>query len=451
MIVALLASRGLGVVRQSLFNALFGTGPEANAFIAAARFPDTLFNLIAGGALSHAFIPVFLSYEKEKGSAETWRLTSLVFNVILVALTLVTLIGELLAPAFVNTLLVPGYSPAEQALTTNLTRIMLLQPLILGLGTIATAILSSRRQFLLPALSLAVNNIGLIGGLLISLLIPGIGIYGVTVGVLVGAALQIVVQVPALWLQKVKYTFYWDLRHPGLREVMRLLIPNALTIGVIYAASIIETNFTSRLPDPASLAALHNADLLQSFPIALISQAIGGALLPYLSVYAASQRFLRMRQTALKVIGISIAVTIPIALILAFVALPVIRLLFQHGAFNAHSSDLTHLALLGYAVSLPGVIAGDMIVRGFIALKDTRTPLLTNIFNLLLRVGLIIVLLNILQGALLIMAIPLALAGAATAEALLLSTILLWRLNKKVRTDAGMQRLQRRRQYVKAQ
>lgn len=171
-----LASRGLGLIRQILFNAMFGTGPQANAYYAAFRLPDTLFTLIAGGALIQAFVPVFISFEKDHGREETWRLTSLVFNVMLVTLTGLVLIAEFMAPAFVTHLLVPGYTPAVQSLTISLTRIMLFQPLILGLGTIATAVLSSKHQFLLPSLSIAVYNFGLIGGLLVTLAFPKIGI-----------------------------------------------------------------------------------------------------------------------------------------------------------------------------------------------------------------------------------------------------------------------------------
>jgi putative peptidoglycan lipid II flippase len=142
--------------------------------------------------------PVFVSCERENGQREAWCLASLVFNVLLVALTALVLLGEWLAPLFVNRFLVPGYSSSEQALVTTLTRIMLVQPLILGLGTVFTAILSSKRRFLLPALSIAIYNFGLIGGLLCSLAIPGVGIYGPTYGVLVAAVCQVLVQVPGL-------------------------------------------------------------------------------------------------------------------------------------------------------------------------------------------------------------------------------------------------------------
>ncbi len=449
LMFGLLASRGLGVVRQSIFNAVFGTGIDANAYYAASRLPDTLFNLVAGGALTHAFLPVFLSYEKNKGQIEAWRLTSLVFNVLFVAITLAILIGEFLAPSFVNTILVPGYSVAEKSLTTDLTRVMLIQPLILGLGTLVTGILNSRRQFFLPALSIAVYNVGIILGLLVTLAVPRVGIYGPTYGVLLAAALQVGVQIPPLLKQGVHYFFVWNIRYPGLRDVLRLLGPNTLSVGVAYTALIIETTYTSYLPDQASLAALHNANMLQALPAALISQAIGNALLPHLTSQASAGHYFRMRQTALKVMGASILLLVPAALLLLILGQPMIRLLFQHGAFGAHSSQLTYLALIGYAVALPGSAAGDLITRGFYALQDARTPLYTNIFALLSRWGLIILLLFLLPLHLSILSIPLALAGSATAEALLLSAILLWRLSSRVKIDQGILRLQRRRQYIK--
>ncbi len=447
LMLALLTSRGLGVVRQVIFNAIFGTGPEANAYYAAFQLPDTLFNLIAGGALSHAFIPVFLSYEKNKGQYEAWRLTSLVFNVLLVVLAIATIVGEFLTPAFVSHLLVPGYSASEQALTTELTRIMLLQPLILGLGTIATAILNSKRQFLLPALSIAVYNFGLIGGLLVTKFVPEVGIYGPTYGILVAVLLTVLVQFPGIIKQGVRYSFVWDLRNPGLWDVMRLLGPNTLALGIAYIGFIVNTAFTSYLPDPASLAALHNALLLQGLPAALISQAIGQAILPHLSLQAAAGQYTRLYQTSLKVMGVSILLTIPAAIVLIFLGKPAIHILFEHGAFDKHSSDLTNLALMGFAIALPGMSAGDLISRGFYALKDARTPLFTNIFSLVSRYGLIVLLLNIMNGPFVILAIPLALAGSTTAEALLLGLILLWQLKKKMKTDKGMLRLLRRRLY----
>ena len=445
LIMGYLASKGLGVVRQTIFNALFGTGMQANAYYAASRLPDTLFDLIAGGALTHAFIPIFLSYEKDRGQREAWRLASLVFNVLLVALTALVIVSEFVAPAFVSRLLVPGYPPAQQALTAALTRVMLIQPLILGLGTVVTAILNSKRQFFLPALSLAVYNVGLIGGLLFSLAIPRIGIYGPTYSVLAAAALQVLVMVPALVKQGVRYTFIWDLRHPGLRQVLRLLIPNALAVAIASTGFIVDTAFISYLPDQASLAAERNAHMLYALPLALLGLAIGQAALPQLSTLAASGRYVRLRMTVVKLIGGALSLSLIASLMMYLLGKPAIRLLFQHGAFGKHSSAVTGTALLGYAFALPAVIAASLLVLSFYALKDARTPLLINILGLATRWSLIILLLRLLTGSHMILAIPLAAGGVGIVESLVLGSLLFIRLRSKVKTDKGMLRLERRR------
>ncbi|HVB72359.1 MAG TPA: murein biosynthesis integral membrane protein MurJ [Ktedonobacteraceae bacterium] len=435
LMTAYIASRGLGVIRQSIFNAVFGTNAAANAYYAAFRLPDFLFNLIAGGALSNALIPVFVSFDKDHGKQAAWRLVSLVFNVMLAALVLVLLVGEFLAPAFVSHILVPGYTPAEQALTASLTRIMLVQPLILALGTVATAVLSSKRQFLLPALSIAVYNVGLIGGLFFTLAIPGVGIYGPTYGVLVAAVCQVAVQIPGLVKQGLRYSFIWDIRDAGLRQVMRMLGPNAFVVAIGSAAFIIDTAFASYLPDPASLAAQHNAYLLFYMPVALLAQAVAQAALPQLSMLATRGHYLRLRRLVLKIVGAALMIGIPTTVVLCVLGRPAIHIIFQHGAFNKHSSSLTALALIGYAVGLPGVIVGELLARTFYSMKDARTPLFTNILNVAVHIGLIYVFLSIYSGTNAIIAIPLANSGASTAEAVLLCLLLYLRLRKKIAAE----------------
>ena len=439
LMAAYIASRGLGVIRQSIFNAIFGAGPDANAYYAAFRLPDFLFNLIAGGALSNALIPVFVSYDRDHGRRAAWRLISLVFNVMLAALVVVLLAGEFLAPDFVNHILVPGYPAAERALTTSLTRIMLVQPLILALGTIATAVLSSKRQFLLPALSIAVYNFGLIGGLLVTLAVPSVGIYGPTVGVLVAAFCQVLVQVPGLVKQGLHYSFLWDIRDAGLRQVMRMLAPNALIVVCGSTAFIIDTAFASYLPDPASLAAQHNAYLVFYMPVALLAQAIAQAALPQLSTLATSGRYLSLRRMMLKVVAAALLLGVPTTLCLCVLGRPLIHIVFQHGAFGRHATDLTVLALIGYSVGLPGVIAGELMVRVFFAMKDALTPLFTNALNLAAHIGLIYLFLSVFSGPSAVVGIPLAASGSATVEALALCLLLYFRLRKKIALERKLE------------
>lgn len=448
LMLAFIASRGLGVVRQTLFDVLFGTGPAANAYYAAARLPETLFDLVAGGALTHAFIPVFLSYEKEHGQRETWRLTSLVFNVMLVALTLAVLVGEFLTPAFVNAWLVPGYGPAEQALTANLTRIMLVQPLLLGLGTVITAALNSKRQFLLPALAVAIYNVGLIAGLGVTYIWRDVGIYGPTYGVLVASALQGAVMIPALIKQGARYSFIWQLKHPGLREVLRLLIPNMLATALASVAPILDTAFVSFMPDSSSLSALRNAYMLFGLPLALVAQAMAQAALPQLTLFASSAKYLRLRQTLCKVLSVSLFFSVLAALLLVLLGRPTIHLIFQHGAFTAHSADITNLALLGYAVALPGQAAVLILILAFYAMKNALAPLYASALSLLVHLGAVLLFLHMFTGSQEILAIPLALAAEGFVTGLFLTGWLFFGLRTKIRTDQGVLRLARRKMYL---
>jgi len=445
LISAHLASNALGVVRQTILNILFGTGPQASAFYAAAQLPNTLFNLVAGGALTYAFIPVFISYEQANGPREAWRLASLVFNVLLVLLTVLVLCGEWLAPAFVNHWLVPGYSSSEQALVTTLTRIMLVQPLVLCLGTVATAILSSKRQFLLPALSIAVYNVGLIGGLLFSFALPGVGIYGPTYGILAAALCQVLVQVPGLLKEGLRYSWIWDLKNKGLHEVMRLCAPNALGIAISSAGAVMSTAYVSYLPDRDSLAVLHNAQMLFALPVVLLGQTIAQVAIPRMSQLAANGRYLHLRLLLWRVVRVVVLLSIPCVVGLAVLGKPVIKLVFQHGAFTSHSTDLTVLALLGYVVGLPGSIASELLVRGFYALKDGLTPLFIDIVTLAARFGFILLFIHIMAGPYVIIAVPVATSVVATIQTLLLGGLLVLRLHMKIKTDEGLKRLKRMR------
>src|SRR2546423_1390581 len=151
----------LGAVRQVLFNAQFGAGGEANAYYAAFRLPDTLFSLIAGGALSSAMIPVLVGAAREDGVGAGWRLTNLVLTTLLATFALIVLVGEVFTPFFVSRLLAPGFDAETSRLAVALTRVMLLQPLVLAVGSVATAVLNSRNEFLLTGLSVVSHNVTL--------------------------------------------------------------------------------------------------------------------------------------------------------------------------------------------------------------------------------------------------------------------------------------------------
>jgi putative peptidoglycan lipid II flippase len=421
----------LGAVRQVLFNATFGAGAEASAYYAAFRLPDTLFSLIAGGALSSAMIPVLLRTTQEEGEDAGWRLISLVMTALLAVFAVVVLVGEIFAPAFVSSLLAPGFDAATSQLTIALTRIMLAQPLILAVGSVATAVLNSRNQFLLTALSVASHNIALIAGILAARLVPGLGIYGPTLGVVGGALLQVAILLPGLLGRGARFRPILSLADRRLREVARLLIPNGLSVGVNYAGFILDTAFASKARESAGLAAIQNAWLLVGLPIALLGQAVGQSAFPRLAAHAAAAEWLPMQRTLLRSLGAVVGLALPALLGLVLLGRTLIQVLFERGRFDAAAGALTYELLVAYAVALPAYVATEVITRGLIALDDTRTPLLTNSAQIAGRA----LILALLLGRIGVLAIPVAFAVTASLEALLLGTVLLLKLRRRMRGE----------------
>lgn len=428
-------SAGLGAVRQVLFNAEFGTGVAANAYYAAFRLPDTLFSLIAGGALSSAMIPVLVSARREDGEVAGWRLVNLVLTALLAAFVVLVLAIELFAPFFVSRVLAPGFDAETSRLTIILTRIMLVQPLILGFASVATAVLNSQNRFLLTGLSVVSHNVTLIAGILAAGFWPALGIFGPTLGVLAGAALQVLILSPGLRGEAGRLRLAWDPADRRLRDVIRLLIPNGLSVSVNYAGFIVDTAFATKAPESAGLAAIYNAFLLVGLPIALLGQAVGQAAFPRLAKHGEAGEWRALRRSLLQALGAVIALALLAIAALLLLGRPVIRMLFEHGQFDAAAGDLTYRVLTIYAVGLPAYVMTEVVTRGLIALRDTRTPLFTNTGQLLARVTIIALLIEQLG----VLAIPAAFAITASLEAVVLTAILLLRLQRRIgRTAQAM-------------
>ncbi|MCO6453528.1 MAG: murein biosynthesis integral membrane protein MurJ [Caldilineales bacterium] len=425
-------SAALGSVRQVLFNVQFGVSMEANAYYAAFRLPDTLFSLIAGGALSSAMIPVLLSTRNEEGEAAGWRLISGIATTLLAFFALLIIVVEIFTPALVNNVLAPGFDADTASLTVTLTRIMLIQPLILLLGSVATAVLNSRNQFLLTGLSVLSYNVSLIIAIALVGLRPGLGIYGPTFGVVVGAILQVLILSPGLRGQAGRVRLLWDTTSARLREVIRLLIPNGLSVSVNYAGFIVDTSFATRAPEQAGLAAIYNAFLLVGLPIALLGQAVGQAAFPRLAARADEADWSGMRSLLLRTLLAALGLAIPAVLALVVLGRPTIRILFERGEFTAAAGDLTFAVLTIYAIGLPAYVATEVVTRGLISMRDTRTPLMTNTMQLVLRIMIIAVLLARLG----VVSIPIAFVVSSVIETVILTTVLLVRLRRRIRVGA---------------
>lgn len=427
LMVTFFTSAVLGAVRQFLLNYHFGADETAGAYYAAFRLPDAIFTLVAGGALSSAFIPVLVGTRSREGELAAWRLTSLVLNALVAVLTVIAAIGMIVAPWMSANILVPGYSEAGQETAAQLTRIMLLQPVILGAGTVITALLNSRNRFFLPAIGVAAHNGGVISGTLVAMAYPDIGIWGPAWGVVAGSVLQVAVMLPGLAGEDARHRWQpiLDWQDARLREVARLLVPNGLSMGVNYSGWVVEASFASRLSDEASIPALHNGWLVAGLPVTLLGAAIGQAAFPRLATHVSDGNGAQFRRTLYRSLLVAVGTAIPVALGLLLIGRPLIEVLFGHGEY-VNATDLTYLAMAGYVIGLPSYIATELASRAILAQKDARTPLLTNILQLALRTALMASLL----GPLGLIAIPLAYTVSSVLEALILTGIAISRARR---------------------
>jgi putative peptidoglycan lipid II flippase len=372
VMVAFVASRALGLGREMIISRYFGTSADYDAYLAAFRLPDILFQLVAGGALGSAFIPMFTSYLTRRDEEEAWRLASAVTNLVLLVLTGLAVVAALLAPQVVA-LIAPGFPPDQRALAAELMRLMLISPVMFGVSGIVMGILNSHQHFLLPALAPSMYNLSIIGGAVF--LSPRLGVRGLALGVVIGAGLHLIIQVPGLLRVGMRYFPVLGLRHPGVREVGHLMLPRTLGLAIVQLNFLVNTTLASNLPE-GSLSALNYAFLLMLLPQGVFAQAIATVAFPTFSAQIARDEVAEMRSTLSATLRTILYLTVPASVGLYFLRGSVIQLLFQRGAFRASSTEAVAWALQFYVLGLVAHSAVEIVTRAFYAMHDTRTPVL---------------------------------------------------------------------------
>jgi putative peptidoglycan lipid II flippase len=419
MIAALVASRVLGWLRLSVIGATYGATPQLDAFWAAFKIPDALFNLLVAGALSSAFIPVFAGYLAKEREKEAWHVASSVVNVLILALIGISAVTWLLAPWLVPTLVAPGFArdPAQLELTIELTRVMLLSPIFMGLSALVTGVLQSYRQFLAGAVApLVYNGVQILFALFAA---PFVGIHALAFGVVAGAAMMFLVQLPELTFRRTKYELAFDLSHTGVREVFLLAGPRTVSLGAVQIVFFVDTFLASSMP-AGSLSALNYAFQLMLLPMGVFSIAISAAVFPALSHYASLGQAAKMRDALQQAIRWILFLTLPTAIVMVVLRRPIVNLLFQYGAFGPEARELVQAAFLFYALGLAGHAVIQILARAYYASRDTSTPLALT----LVSIGANIVLSVALAPTMGINGLALANSIATIAEAALLLVLL---------------------------
>jgi putative peptidoglycan lipid II flippase len=383
---AFIISRLLGLFRDQVIAAHFGTSDALDTYIAAFRVPDTLFLLIIGGAVGSAFIPVFSGLLEQQKTAAAWRLTSTMINASVVLLSLGGIVLGLLAPWLVALIIAPGWAPEKQAATVELTRIMLLSPLFLGLGGWAQGILNARHSFTLPALAPIAYNGAIIAGALF--LTPLWGVRGLALGVVIGAALHFLVQLPGLVRAGMQYRpFHLDIHDEGAGQVGRLMGPRIVGQAAFQANIVVVTSLASFLPE-GQLSAFNYAYLLMMLPYGVFAMSLATVLFPTMTAQVARGDLDAMRTTLGGGLRTLVFLTLPSAVILGLLRYQIVGLLFQFGAFHQGSTELVAAALGWFAWGLLSYSVVELLTRAFYALHDTRTPVIVSITTVALNMGL---------------------------------------------------------------
>ncbi|KAF0107834.1 MAG: hypothetical protein FD146_1465 [Anaerolineaceae bacterium] len=361
-----------GLARNILVARAFGASAELDAFFAANRVSETLFNLIAGGALGSAFIPTFTAFLAKDDKRNAWKLASAVANLVVLILGALAALAAVFAPQIVRHLLAPGFSadPAQFALTVSLLRIQLVSAALFGVSGLVMGILNSHQVFLIPALAPSMYQFGMIFGVLV--LAPRYGIHGLAYGVVIGAAAHLLLQVPALLRRKGTYTPTLGWKDRAVGEVLRLMGPRLLGVAVVQVNFWVNTWLASSMAE-GSISAISYGFALMLMAQAVIAQSIATAAMPTFSAQYALGKLDEIRASLAAALRGVLLLSLPAAAGLMLLRAPIITLLYD---FDASDTQLVAWALLWYAAGLVGHSLLEILARTFYAMHNTKTPVL---------------------------------------------------------------------------
>lgn len=410
-----------------LFNRIVGL-EGMGVFGAANNIPDYLSALLSGGALGMAFIPVLREYLDRKGRPEAWDLFSRIINLAFIVTVAFSSLIILLATPLVRYVIAPGFTLQQQALTASLMRLDLIAIIIFSISGLVMAGLQSNQHFLLPALAPILYNLGQIFGVLVlspsegiqlgPIQLPafGFGLYGMVYGVILGASLHLLIQVPGLIYYQFRWTPVLDVKSPGVQRVLILLGPRVLTMACIQAYFVARDNLASQF-GTVGVGALNLAWTIEQVPETIIGTAIAVALLPSLAEFIDRGKPQDFTQTVNRALKVMLALCLPIAVLIALTIRPLAQSFFGYDAARLH---LLTVCTWAFLVGLVGDTWLEVAVRSFYANQNTRTPLIAAF----LQVTAFVILSWILSSLIGLAGIPLSASITFTTQAVVLLLIL---------------------------
>lgn len=373
-----LASKLSGLVRDRILLGAFGVGDKLDAYNAAFSIPDALYNLLIVGAFSASLVPIFSGYLHKKDQEGFLRIINNILNIFVAAIIVISVLMFFLAP-YVLKYIVIGWSGEKFAMTVALTRIMLLSPIFLTLSSVASGILQSTKHFFIYAASFIFYNIGIIIGALFFARFWGI--YGIAAGVILGAALQFLIQWPVIKSLGYRYRFFFNYRDPDMSKIFKTMLPRTLSLGVSQVNNFIMIAVASTLAN-GSLVVFRLASNIQGIFTGLIGISFAVAVFSTMAFHFSAgdkKKFTESFSETWRDIALFI---IPSTAYLIIFKAEIVRLIYGFGRFDPLSASLTENALVFLALGLIVQSLTSLIVRTFWVLEDTKTPFYTSLFGM---------------------------------------------------------------------
>ena len=422
VIIATIFCRILGLGREIVISNRFGAGIETDAFFIAFMIPNLLRSFLGEGALNSAFIPIFAEYLTNHDRKKAEYFASNVLNILIIILIIVVILGIWGAPLLINIIAIGFKSNMyKYQLAVNLTRIIFPYIGFVAVAALFMGILNSYDHFLVPALAPAMLNISVI--IFALTLSYKYGIYSIAWGVILGGIGQALVQTPVLARKKIKYNFTVDFNDPGVKKLLKLLLPAMIGLAITQINVIVDRTIASTLID-GSISALYYSNRLVQFPLGAFGIAISIAIFPTLSKQTAKNDIVEFKKSLLFGLKILLFITIPSAVGLIVLKDSLIRLIYEHGIFSRVATNMTASALLYYSIGLFAYACVRLITMSFYALKDTKTPVKIGIYIVFINIALDLILIRFLAHS--------GLALATSVSAILNLIILVKVLQDKI-------------------
>ena len=374
-----LVSRFLGIFRDRILASQFGAGDILDAYYAAFRLPDFVYNILILGAVSAGLIPVFSALLAKKHEKEAWGLINDVLNLLSIGLLIACGILFIFAPVIVP-FITPGFVGEKSALVIQLSRIMFLSPLLLGLSAIFSSVLQSFKKFFIYSLAPIFYNLGIIVGAVYFTKIWGVN--GLAWGVVFGATIHFLIQLPSTFASGYRYKFSFNLKNTWVRNVLKMMVPRTFSLMVSQINFLMITVFASAMAT-GSLAIFNLSNNLQNFPLGIFGVSLAVAALPVMSELAAQKKNKEFVETISTTFRQILFFLIPASALLYVLRAQVVRVILGSGHFGWQDTRLTAACLAIFCIGLFAQGAYPLIIRGFYALHDTKTPFYISLFSMI--------------------------------------------------------------------